>query len=87
IDALIEAAREESARLARRLADVIDYAQVSTFETPPATDRVAVEKLIAEINLLYRPRAAAKGLKLRVVWGPDIIGMAASATALRRIMG
>ncbi len=87
IDALIEAAREESARLARRLADVIDYAQVSTFETPPVADRVAVEKLIAEINLLYRPRAAAKGLKLRVVWGPDIIGMAASATALRRIMG
>ncbi|QCI66705.1 ATP-binding protein [Phreatobacter stygius] len=87
IDALIEAAREESARLARRLADVIDYAEVSTFETPPATDRMAVEKLIAEINMIYRPRADAKRLKLRVVWGPEISGMAASATALRRIMG
>jgi Amt family ammonium transporter len=87
IDALIEAAREESATLARRLADVIDYAQASTFETPPLADRAPMEKLIGEINLLYRPRAESKGVKLRVVWTPDVSAMSASATALRKIMG
>jgi Amt family ammonium transporter len=87
IDALIEAAREESARLARRLADVIDYAQASSFETPPVADRAPVEKVIGEVNLLYRPRAENKGVKLRVVWTPDVSAMSASATALRKIMG
>lgn len=87
IDALIAAAQDESARLARRLADVIDYAQASSFEAPPAADRAPMEKLIGEINLLYRPRAESKGVKLRVVWTPDMSGLAASATALRRIMG
>ncbi|MBL8568555.1 MAG: hypothetical protein JNK84_05670 [Phreatobacter sp.] len=87
IDALIEAAREESARLARRLADVIDYAQASSLETPPVADRAPMEKLIGEVNLLYRPRAESKGVKLRVVWTPDVSSMAASATALRKIMG
>lgn len=87
IDALIAAAHEESARLARRLADVIDYAQASSFETPPAADRAPMEKLIGEINLLYRPRAESKGVKLRVVWTPDVSGLSASATALRKIMG
>jgi Amt family ammonium transporter len=87
IDALIEAAREESARLARRLADVIDYAQASSLETPPVADRAPMEKLIGEVNLLYRPRAESKGVKLRVVWTPDVSAMAASATALRKIMG
>ena len=87
IDALIEAAREESARLARRLADVLDYAQASAIETPPAGDQAPVEKIIGEINLLYRPRAEAEGIKLRVVWTPDISTMVANGVALRKIMG
>ena len=87
IDALIEAAREESAGLARRLADVIDYAQASTFASPPVADRTSMEKLIGEINMLYRPRADSKGVKLRVVWTPEVSTMTASATALRKIMG
>lgn len=87
IDALIEAAREESARLARRLADVLDYAQASAVETPPAGDLAPVEKIIGEINLLYRPRAEADGVKFRVVWTPDVSSMVASSVALRRIMG
>jgi len=88
IDALIEAAREESARLARRLADVLDYAQASAIETaPPAGDQAPVEKIIGEINLLYRPRAEAEGIKLRVVWTPEVSTMAANSVALRKIMG
>ena len=87
IDALIEAAREESARLARRLADVLDYAQASAIESPPTGDQAPMEKLIGEINLLYRPRAESKGVKFRVVWTPEISSMSANAVALRKIMG
>jgi Amt family ammonium transporter len=86
MDELIEAAREETARLARRLADVIDYAQASTFETPPTLDRTPVDKLIAEVNMVHRSRAEAKGVKLRVVWAPDVAGMVISAATLRKIM-
>lgn len=87
IDALIDAAREESARLARRLADVLDYAQASAIETPPAGDQAPMEKLIGEVNLLYRPRAESKGVKFRVVWTPEVSAMTANAVALRKIMG
>jgi Amt family ammonium transporter len=87
IDALIEAAREESERLARRLADVLDYAQASAVETPPTGDQAPVEKIIGEINLLYRPRAEAEGIKLRVVWTPEVSTMVASSIAMRKIMG
>lgn len=86
MDELIEAAREESARLARRLADVIDYAQASTFETPPTQDRAPVDKLVGEINLVHRARAEAKGVKLKVVWSEEVSGLVVSATTLRKIM-
>jgi Amt family ammonium transporter len=87
IDALVDAAREESAQLARRLAEVIDYARASTFEAPPTRDRTSIEKLIGEINLIYRPRAETRGVKLRVVWTPDISTMSGSAAVLRKVMG
>lgn len=87
IDALVDAAREESAQLARRLAEVIDYARASTFEAPPTRDHASIEKLIGEINLIYRPRAETRGVKLRVVWTPDISEMAGSAAVLRKVMG
>lgn len=87
IDALIDAAREESARLARRLADVLDYAQASAIEAPPAGDQAPIEKLIGEVNLLCRPRAESKGVKFRVVWTPEVSTMSANAAALRKIMG
>jgi Amt family ammonium transporter len=87
IDALIEAAREESARLARRLADVLDYAQASAIEGPPAGDLAPMEKLIGEMNLLHRPRAESKAIRFRVVWTPEVAGMGANAVAMRKIMG
>ena len=86
MDELIEAARDETARLARRLADVIDYAEASTFATPPTLDRTPVDKLISEVNMVHRGRAEAKGVKLRVVWAPDVSGMVISAATLRKIM-
>ncbi len=87
IDALIEAAREESARLARRLADVLDYAQASAVEGPPAGDLAPMEKLIGEMNLLLRPRAESKAIRFRVVWTPEVAGMGADAVVMRKIMG
>lgn len=87
IDALVEAAREESARLARRLADVLDYAHASAIETGSVSDLSPVEKLIGEVNLLYRPRAESKGVKFRVVWTPEVSTLTANAVALRKIMG
>lgn len=86
IERLIMAAQDQAQALARRLSDVVDFAEASGLDVLDERDRKPVPEIIESLMIRYRARAIRRDVRFRAVWEPAAGPHQVHAGALMRAL-